>query len=76
MADDQKYTMKDPVEDTLEYKQIEDELEALIAERLKDCPRGLGYCHIYWKTKKSILKEKYNIEWRSPAERMPFVRFD
>lgn len=66
----------DPVEQTLEYKKIEQELEALIEERLKDCPRGLGFCHEYWWTKKSILKEKYNIDWRSPAELNPNILFD
>ena len=67
---------RDPVEDTLEYQQIKAELEELINEKLKNCSRGLGYCHIYWRTKKRILKEKYNIEWRSPAELNPCVIFD
>ena len=66
----------DPVEQTPEYQKIADELEALIDEELKDVPRGLGFCHIYWSVKKRILKEKYNIDWRSPAERYPFIRFD
>lgn len=66
----------DPVEQTPKYQKIADELEALIDEELKDCPRGLGFCHIYWSVKKRILKEKYNIDWRSPAELHPFIRFD
>ena len=66
----------DPVEQTQEYKKIEKELEALINERLKNAHRGLGFCHIYWSAKKSILKEKYNIDWRSPAELNPAILFD
>ena len=27
-----------------------------------------GYCHNYWKAKKEILKEQYNIEWISPEQ--------
>ena len=67
---------KDPVEDTLEYQKIEAELEKLIDEELKNCPRGLGFCHMYWGTKKRILKEKYGIDWKSPAELNPFILFD
>ena len=66
----------DPVEDTPEYISIQFELEELIAEKLKNRPRGLGYCHIYWSVKKHILKEKYNIDWRSPAEMNPGTCFD
>ena len=29
-----------------------------------------------WGTKRRILKEKYNIEWKSPAEMDPDVCFD
>ena len=67
---------KDPVENTAEYQSIKAELEGLIEEQLKNCPRGLGYCHVYWRTKKRILKEKYNIDWRSPAELNPHIIFD
>lgn len=66
----------DPIEDTLEYKKIEEELESLIEEELKDFPRGLGFCHAYWYTKKKILKEKYNMDWKSPAELHPGIMFD
>ncbi|MCH5162263.1 MAG: hypothetical protein J1G38_02095 [Clostridiales bacterium] len=68
--------IKDPVEDTLEYKQIEDELEKLLDEQLGKRSHYLGFCHAYWHTKKRILKEKYNIDWRSPAELNPHIRFD
>lgn len=66
----------DPVEQTIEYKQIENELEKLIDERLKNFPRSLGYCHMYWGVKKSILRDKYNIDWHSPAELNPNILFD
>ena len=68
--------MNDPVELTPEYLAIQDELEAELRELLKDCPRGLGFCHIYWSAKKRLLKEKYGIDWQSPAERNPMILFD
>ena len=40
------------------------------------CIRGMGFCHSYWATKKSILKDKYGIDWKSPAEMNPQTCFD
>ena len=37
---------------------------------------GSGLCHVRWAIKAKILKEKYNIEWHSPATLNPRVRFD
>ena len=68
--------LNDPVELTPEYLAIRDELEAEIEKRLEGIPRGLGFCHLYWGVKKSILKEKYGIDWQSPAERNPMILFD
>jgi hypothetical protein len=36
----------------------------------------LGFCHIFWWTKKRILKEKYGVDWKTPAEEKPGVMFD
>ncbi|MDD3284220.1 MAG: hypothetical protein PHZ07_01355 [Patescibacteria group bacterium] len=36
----------------------------------------LGDCHIFWEEKKRILKEKYNIDWKTPAEINPSAKFD
>ena len=36
----------------------------------------LGFCHEYWAVKKEVLREKYGIDWRSPAERYPHIIFD
>lgn len=33
----------------------------------------LGFCHIVWETKKRILKEKYGMEWKTPAEENPDI---
>lgn len=35
-----------------------------------------GVCGLIWAKKKSILKEKYNLNWRSPQELNPSARFD
>ena len=36
----------------------------------------LGFCHIFWETKKRILKEKHGINWKSPSEMNPETCFD
>ena len=70
--DDDKVDM---VEYSYQYSTIKDELEELI---VKEIGRGgyLGYCHLYWATKKRILKEKYSIDWKSPSELNPHILYD
>lgn len=57
------------------YLLIEREMETLV--RAETGKGGyLGFCHEYWTAKKKVLREKYGIDWRSPADRYPGVRFD
>ena len=65
----------DMVEYSYQYSTIKDELEELI---VKEIGSGgyLGYCHLYWATKKRILKEKYSIDWKSPSELNPHILYD
>jgi hypothetical protein len=37
---------------------------------------GPGYRQAFWSAKQRILKEKYAIEWRTPAEMNPGTPFD
>ena len=65
----------DPIEDTAKYQSIKDELEKKIIAKIGK-NSGLGYCHIYWSTKREILKRDYGIEWKSPAMLNPRIHFD
>ncbi len=65
----------DAVEDTAEYKAIKDEVERLVESEIGDGGH-LGFCHRYWAVKKRILRERFGIAWRSPAELNPHIRFD
>ncbi len=76
----------DRVERSLKYRLIrrnlENEVEAEYQRYVEykksyGCPEPwIGRCHIYWWIKKDILKEKYHIDWCSPAELNPRARFD
>ena len=36
----------------------------------------VGMCHKIWARKKFLLKSLYNIDWKTPAELNPDIRFD
>ena len=65
----------DPVEDTDGYLAVIDEVECRLYEKLKNQPRGMGFCFEYWSAKRDLLAE-YGIEWRSPGVMNPRVMFD
>lgn len=66
----------DPVEYTWEWEHIFYEVEDKLKELLSDVPRGMGYCFHYWSAKQDLLKNEYNIVWRSPSVMNPRVMFD
>jgi hypothetical protein len=47
-----------------------------LSEELANQPERLGFCHIVWATQKRILKDKYGIDWKTPAEMNPGILFD
>ncbi|MBN1849963.1 MAG: hypothetical protein JW932_15425 [Deltaproteobacteria bacterium] len=70
--------LHDPTEGDPRYKEIFETIDDEVNEILKDHPmRGkMGFCHIFWETKEEILKKKYGIVWKSPAEMNPHIIFD
>jgi hypothetical protein len=66
----------DPQEDDpLLNAKIDAALEEAMAN-LADVRRGRGFCHQLWPEQKRILREKYQIDWKTPAEMNPMVLFD
>ena len=63
-----------------QYCEIEDEVDKRATEMarkdLGDVYGSMGTCHYFWDCKKKILKEEYNIDWKSPAELHPNIHFD
>ena len=66
----------DPVEQTPQYKAVEEEVHRKVEQELKDIIGTMGACFLMWKLKKEILKNDYGIEWKSPGELNPDIRFD
>ncbi len=65
----------DPIEFTEEWENIIDEVEAEVAEEMKDEPFRMGYCFGYWHAKEAALSRR-GIDWRSPQRMNPGVMFD
>jgi hypothetical protein len=66
----------DPQEDDpLLNAKIEAALQEALAN-LADVPMTRGFCHRLWPEQKRILREKYQIDWKTPAEMNPMVLFD
>jgi hypothetical protein len=52
------------------------EAEKILKESSPGCDKWLGYCHSVWGEQQRILKEKYGIDWKTPAELNPDICFD
>jgi len=66
---------RDPIEDDPKYKDILSSVDKEIEKELGD-PIPMGYCHVIWVKKKQILKDRYGVDWKSPAELNPNIEFD
>lgn len=68
----------DPIENTPQFLKVVEEVNAEVTTALKEqgLEKKLGYIHQFWALKKKILKEKYDIDWKSPREMNPQVIFD
>ena len=69
----------DPIERDPKYRDIFAKIDAEVTLALRDSQikeGDLGYCHTFWHKKKEILRKKYKIHWKTPAEMNPFILFD
>lgn len=65
----------DPVERTPEWEENIYEVEKACARKLKNEPRGMGFCFAYWSVKRAELAKR-GIDWHSPSAMNPRVMFD
>lgn len=67
---------RDPVEYTWLWEDIYYDVEDEVKKEFGSVRRQFGMCYRIWERKKQILKEKYGIEWRTPHQMNPRVKFD
>ena len=66
----------DPIEDDPRFQNVLARADREAEEALAKEPRELGFCRIFWATKKRILRERFGIDWKSPAEMNPHIIYD
>ncbi len=67
---------KDPVEYTTKWEDIFYDVEDELDRRFVNAPKGRGFCFHYWNAKKELLKDRYDLDWRTPAQINPRIKFD
>ncbi len=65
----------DPLEREEVYLENLYEIENEIDARLKEHQDSRPFCIQYWECKKEVLKERLNLDWKSPEECNPNIRF-
>lgn len=65
----------DPIERTQLWEEHIESVEFECAKQLEDEHKGMGYCFMYWSTRRAVLA-KYGIEWNPPTVMNPGVMFD
>ena len=67
----------DPIEETEGYlskeRELEEKLRLYFEEKVGFLGKRFVSCFDYWAVKKKILKEEYQLEWKSPVELNPDV---
>lgn len=69
----------DPVQETEAYLVVEADANTAARDDLMNRgidPDGFGSFHAFCETKQRILREKFGIDWRTPAELNPSTTFD
>ena len=66
---------RDPVEWTERWEEVIDQADRIAYERLKDIPRGMGWCFSFWSERAAALRT-FGLEWRNPHIMNPRVLFD
>ena len=60
------------------YESVRDKVESQARRKVLGlCGRyHMGACHAIWSEMRRIYRDEYGIEWQSPAQLNPRVRFD
>lgn len=65
----------DPKEANPELRQIFMSADKTAERRVGNVERDARFIHIFWQEKKSVLRDKYGIQWQSPADLNPDITY-
>lgn len=66
----------DPLEWTSQWEEVIDMADEMTYSEMGSYSRRMGFCHLFWSTRRHILYTRFQLEWRSPAAMNPKVLFD
>lgn len=66
---------KDPVEKTENYKLAMEKIDPILDKEFPINEVRYGTCYRFWQRKKELLKE-HGIDWKTPKEMNPDMKFD
>jgi hypothetical protein len=66
----------DPLEDLPEFKRAFVDANRQASRKVKVLDGQLGQIFAFWREKKRILREKYQIDWKSPEDLNPDTHYD
>ncbi|MGR5574828.1 hypothetical protein [Bacteroides thetaiotaomicron] len=67
---------QDPFEWTEQWENIIDDVDKKTLEAFTGLNNFMGFCHAFWNERQRVLREYYNIDWKTPAEMNSNVCFD
>ena len=67
---------RDPLEDAPEFAAAFRDANAQADAATQRWKGQLGRVHLFWKKKKEVLRDKYRIDWKSPADLNPMTSYD
>lgn len=68
--------IRDPLEDLPEFRTAFTKANQYADMATAKYRGQLGRCHAFWSEKKKYLREKYHMDWKTPAELNPNTSYD
>lgn len=74
--DAEQQILVDPIEASDDFLQCRFEMEEMTDRTISETDnKDTPFFELYWTTKKDVLKKHFGIEWKTPAEMNPNIRF-
>ncbi|MEM7791764.1 MAG: hypothetical protein AAF546_10210 [Verrucomicrobiota bacterium] len=68
--------LRDPLEDYPEFSLAFKDANKIADKKAEEYGRQLGQIHVFWSEKKRVLRQNYQIDWKTPAELNTHICYD